>query len=77
MFSEKNDLVDFESELKNKYLSQYLKNDNFNQDLKAKQNKIDEYLLKKIQINKSKIDKNIERKTETSKKINIKILKIL
>ena len=48
-FYEGNDLSNLESELNNKYLKEYLRDD-FKQELKFKQNLIDEYLLNEFDI---------------------------
>tara|TARA_B100000965_G_scaffold208589_1_gene174311 strand:- start:1245 stop:2558 length:1314 start_codon:yes stop_codon:yes gene_type:complete len=57
-FYEGNDLINLEREIKNKYLMNYLKDQNFNQNLKSKQKLINELILTTINDNiKEKIDK--------------------
>ena len=60
IYYEGNDTDEIEIELKNKILLKYLNNDNFTQDLKSKQNEINEIVensISKFLVNKKKIDK--------------------
>jgi len=58
-YSEANDFNDFNLEIENPILRKYFDNENFSQDLKNKQNEIDQILLKKLN---SEIEKKNDKR---------------
>lgn len=77
IYYEGNDLINLKNELKNNFLNNYLKDLNFTQNLKFKQNDIDSLLSNLVvkEAKKSKIKLNRERKNSFKSKL-IKYIKI-
>lgn len=74
LYFEENDLEDLDFELKNKILIKYLKDKNFNQNLRKKQKTIDDFAINRINRERNREKKRIKQKKNFAFKI-IKFVK--
>ncbi len=72
-----NDIIDLNDELNNKILKNYLNNNDFTQNLKSKQNEIDDLVFAKLQIKKKEREKALNSVRERQNKPSLLFIKFV